>query len=307
VKRVYYAAFCSLLVIIFLFFQGCGDTNVFDGMSDDGGEAARTEQAKQDLNSGNFDTVIAALGTRSNLTEQETRYLASAYMGKAGFDTLKLLEESAREDDTSTFDVITHIFDEDGDGEITFDQLNTKIHLIDQALGVLGDSGQGGNARFSRALVNFSRALVNSSPSDDVKLQRGICAAIHATFTICRIVDCEYALHQGGKLIPLTVNALQALKNAQPGKIIVLTYNGRPDLGTYLADLNNDLGWMQQAVEALNGGNLDQNLGQTQYQEENENDIQREFNDFLVDIGYTGSEPEVTANELELYLNGSLK
>jgi len=289
-KRLYYAVFGSLLVVIFLFFQGCGDTNVFEGMSDDSSEAARIEQAKQNLNSGNFDAVINSFKNKTGLTDRESRYLASAYMGKAGFDTLKLLEEIAKEDDTGedvdTFDVITRIFDEDGDGCITSEQMDTKINLINQALEVLGAPGL---ARDNRG----SRALATSSPSDDMKLQRGICAAIHAVFTICQTVACQYKLNT----IPLTVDAL---KSAIPGQTIALTDN---DCLSPVANLGRDLGWVQDAVAAL-GGTLDQDLGGTSYQKNNENDIQREFNSFLEDIGYAGgtSPNEVTSAELSAYL-----
>jgi len=298
-KRLYYAAFGSLLVVIFLFFQGCGDTNVFDGMSDDGGEAARIEQAKQDLNSGKFDAVIGALKNKTR-TEQESRYLASAYMGKAGFDTLKLLEEISKEDGekkVETFDVITRIFDEGGDGKIESEQLDNKIELIDKALGVLGASGRGRNAR-------FSKSLAISSPSDDVKLQRGICAAIHAIFTICQTVACEYGI-QENESIPLTVDALNDLKNTRPGQPILLSDNNCQDLNDYMTALNNDLELVQEAVVVLGGGTLDRQLGETSYQESDENDIQREFNEFLGDIGYNGGTTpnEVTSVELSAYLN----
>jgi hypothetical protein len=296
VKRLYYAAFSSLLVVIFLFFQGCGDTNVFEGMSDDGGEAARTEQARQDLNSGNFEAVIEALKNRTNLTEQETRYLASAYMGEAGFDTLKLLSEFAKNDDTGkdveSFDVITRIFAEDESGKITSAQLNSKMYLIDQALKTLGATNRGRNAR-------FSNAFDGSSPSDDVKLQRGICAAIHAIFTICQTVACEYNIF-GNEYVPLTIKAFHEYF---PNAIVLSGHCQFSD--NYMITLNSDLGLVQEAVEALSSGNLDKHLGETPYQGSNENDIHREFNTFLEDIKYSGGDTpnEVTPGELSEYLN----
>ncbi|MEW5804266.1 MAG: hypothetical protein AB1847_19395 [bacterium] len=288
-KKVWGVAFGSLLVVIFLFFQGCGDTNVFDGMSDDGGDAARIEQIKQDLNSGNFDAVIAALGGRTGLTEQERRYLASAYMGRAGFDTLKLLEEFAKEDETDSddvdaFDAIAGVFGNDVDPN----QFDYKLKQVGEALEVLKDP------QLNRA--SGQDRYLDSSASDDIRLQRGIYAAIHIILNICLAIHDAYypELHY----IPMTSEGIRAALNGNYSTIEI----GNDSL---LQFLNDDLAMVQDGVAALAGGNQ---IGQNEIEGENKNDVQRELNQFMGDIGYLPASPEdpspnsVTADELSAYL-----
>ncbi|MCL6582211.1 MAG: hypothetical protein K6U11_01100 [bacterium] len=280
-KRKPLAAFGSFFIsilAILLLLQGCGDTNLFEGIADDSGQEARIEQARQDLNSGNFDAVIATLGGRSNLSDQERRYLASAYIGKAGFDTLKLLDEFAKNDegghDVDAFDIIGGIFGE----KLTEDDLNNKVSLVAQALLVLG----------AGSVNTQSRLRARSySGSDDLRLQRGIYAAIHAILSISLAIGREYNLMP----IPLTTNGIkQALDAKGINKI---------ELSSLPPGLNDDLWMVQDGVNALSGGNL---IGIEEVRDNNKNDIDREFSKFLKDIGFSGDN-FVDSTDLSNYLN----
>jgi|GEM_PF-3003376 len=280
-KRKPLAAFGSFFIAILailLLLQGCGDTNLFEGIADDSGQEARIEQARQDLNSGNFDAVIATLGGRSNLSDQERRYLASAYIGKAGFDTLKLLDEFAKNDegghDVDTFDIIGGIFGEN----LTEEDLNNKVSLVAQALVVLG----------AGSVNTQSRLRARSySGSDDLRLQRGIYAAIHGILSISLAIGRQYNLMP----IPLTANGIkQALDAKGINKI---------ELSSVPPGLDDDLWMVQDGVNALSGGNL---IGIEEVGDNNKNDIDREFSKFLKDIGFSGDN-SVDSTDLSNYLN----
>lgn len=291
-KRKSFAVLGSILVVIIFLFQGCGDTNMFEGMSDDSGEAARMEELRKNLNSGNFDRVIATLENKANLTDQERRYLASAYVGKAGFDTLKLLEEIAKKDesgnDVDVYDIIAGIFGESMDEG----QLTSKVYLIGKALAVLGAPNMNSRSRYRSE---------SFTTSDDIRLQRGIYAAIHAILNISLKISQNYDL---GPVIPLTIREMKTALEAHQPPITVI------NLATVPSGLNNDLWLVKDGLEALSGSSL---IGPSEIKDNNKNDIQREFSKFLDDLGFFQSDttadppdPEigsVTANELSNYLN----
>ncbi|MEW6380484.1 MAG: hypothetical protein AB1611_12880 [bacterium] len=290
-KRKSLIVLSSLLGVIILLFQGCGDSNMFDGISDDSGEAARMEDIRKNLNSGNFDGVIAALGSKASLTDQERRYLASAYVGKAGFDTLKLLEEIAKEDesgnDVEIYDAIAGIFGKNMDEG----QLTSKVDLIGKALAVLGAPNTNNRSRYRSE---------GFTANDDIRLQRGIYAAIHAILSISLSIAQEYDL---GPVIPLTIDEMKTALAAKQPPITKI------DLTAVPPGLNQDLWLVKDGVEALSGGKL---IGTDEVNDNSKNDIDREFSKFLNDLGFlqkdpaTPADPEtgsVTGNELSKYLN----
>ena len=278
-KRAWYVIFCSLIIGIFLFLQGCGDTNLFEGMADDSSEAARLEQVKQDLNAGNFDNVIAYLETKllTDLTEQETRYLASAYVGKAGFDALTLIEKITEEDDTGgdteIFSFIADIFDEDADGEILRSEVVNegdpnnplgKLDYIDSAIEVLDPD-------------------INSQSEDS--LQRGVYAAVHAVLTISLAVSDQYdGYSDPDDPILLTDEDLQEVCGDS------VDLDDDVILQDRLDDLNRDLAIVQSTVNDLETGD-----------DEEDNDVGLELDEFLTNIGYSEADP-VTGDKLENYL-----
>ncbi|MGA1875757.1 MAG: hypothetical protein ACMUIA_09110 [bacterium] len=286
-KRVWYIAFHSLLILTLLCLQGCGDINLFEDLSDSDGYAATIEQIKRDLNAGDFDSVIDYLGPKdpASLSEQEVRYLASAYVGKAGFDTLTLLEEIA--EDADLFDVITGIFDDDGNGAISYQELADKIALIDEALVVL-----------SAADPNFSQMtqLGGVEVSIDIRVQRGIYAIVHAILSLPLAVYEKYSLDYELDSVPLTQEALSSLSLLLPGQNILLEDSDVP-----LEELNRDLRMIADGIEALVSGDVDA-IAEDPTGDEQENDVQRELDEFLELIHYSDDD-YLNGNDISLYLN----
>lgn len=294
-RRPWYKLFFySLVGIILLFTQGCGDTNLFESMSDDDSEAARLEEMKQDLNSGDFDRVIAYLGAKpqETLTEKERRYLSSAYVGKAGFDTLTMLDKIAEaeeaDEDVETFDIIGTIFNDKEAGAtdegIEEGALDTKVDYINKAIKVL-DPNSPDQARLKTSWV-----------SNDIIVQRGIYSALHVVLNICLTIYQRYKVDKGLSYVPLTIKHLE--KHFNHGEI-----NLPSDLP--LGRLNHDLSLLAQAVDVLGNGSMDGDIAQDPIDDGGENDLEREFNQFLREIGYLPG-GEVTSGELSVYLNNLL-
>lgn len=303
-KRFFTLACPAIMITILVLVYGCGDTNLFESLSDDDSEQARLEDVRQYLNDGKFDKVIAELGGKdlASLSEEELRYLASAYLGKAGFDTLSLLNEFAKEDEgesVEVFGVITSLFDPDGEG-ISEEELSSgdpdnpsKLEYIDKALEVL--SAQ--DMDLPEGLFRQKAGQV----SNDIRLQRGIYAAVHAVLSISLGIYNQYYLDPGLPNIPLSIDALCSLRNLLPQKTISLT--NAP------STLNRDLLLIKKAIEAIDSGDTDGNVAEDPVSGGDENHFRREFNQFLVDIYYfapAGSEPGVDGAELSAYLNGLL-
>lgn len=105
-----------MLVFTSMFFTGCGG-NIFEGMVDNDSSAAKKEDAKIALDKGNYPEAISQLKelcgndlTNLNCDNDTKSDLASAYMGAAGLDVLKLIDaadqlsgQSTAKSDFTTF------------------------------------------------------------------------------------------------------------------------------------------------------------------------------------------------------------
>lgn len=93
-----------IFFLLFLLFYGCGDLNIFEGLADDNTQKARLEEAQIALDSGDFTKAVDILLDLCGLSaanpasgiptcDNDTRaLLASAYMGRAGLDLIKIID-----------------------------------------------------------------------------------------------------------------------------------------------------------------------------------------------------------------------
>lgn len=280
----------AVLTALVLAVAGCGDSNVFSGASsDDSSAAARRETGVQALNDGEWQEAIEIFTDLYHPDRPDpdvAKYLASAYVGKAGFNTLKLVEDIAvaqknesADDQSVIYDSVTHLFDRDGDGTISSVDLSGeggKIDLLRQAISYLvADYGRAGRAAAEGALPG---------PTDDERFQAGLYAAVHAVLSVVAQLDDP---RQPGTLL-LTLGELRTQAEA------VVPHVTAP------ASLSEDLSLVEGAKNVLIGGltgggeNVD------------ENDVAAQLDRFLRDIGYLEGEPggvtPVTDEELRNFL-----
>ncbi len=254
----------------------CGDSNLFEGSSDGSGRQSQLEEGLAALDAENWDEAIRIFGEMDTSDPDVRRYLASAYVGKAGFDTLALVQriaeaQQAGSTESVLYDTVTEIFDADGDGVIGSQELEEKSGLFLQALQVLGVGGGGA----ARALA----AVDTTGMTDTEIFQAGVYAAIHAVLSV--VAQLEYPAGSGRYL--LTLDALRA----HPEVI---------DQVTVPEGFNTDLGWVRAAVQVLSpemvagGESVDGN------------DLANDMDSFLTEIGYLPDE-NVSDQELRGFLH----
>lgn len=254
---------------------GCGDSNVFEGQGDEDSTQAKKEAGLEALNDGDWaeaQKVFEELYDPAKPDSEIAKYLASAYVLEAGFDTLALVDEIAKAQDEGEdgesilYGSVTSLFDENGDGVISPAELSSKTLLIGKAMETLV-APQVGEKR-----IAASRPA--AGPWDGATFQRGLYAALHAVLSV--VGELEDPNH-AGQLI-LTTAAFDALTDAQ--KQAVIDGVGADDTAAFVASLNADLALVFAArgvlVPALSDGitNTDGN------------DIAQELDNFLVEIGY---------------------
>lgn len=266
----------GLLVILAVALAGCGDSNLFGGSSDGSGTQADLEKGLEALDAANWDEAIEVFSSMDTSDPDVRKYLASAYLGKAGFDTLELVDRVAAAQDQGSmqsvaYDAVTQIFDDDGDGEITEEELGGNLELVAKALAVFGIQ-PGGAAR-------AAAAVDTGGLTDDEIFQAGVLSAIHAILGV--VQQLEYP--EGSGHLLLTLDALRQ----HPQAI---------DAVTVPAGFDDDLAWVREAVGVLSPELL---AGSSPV---DGNDIADDFNQFLFDIHYLPDE-HVDDTELRQYLH----
>lgn len=266
---------------------GCGDSNVFDGKGDDDTRQSRKEAGVEALNQHSWDEAIAIFDDLYDPAQPDpevSKYLASAYLGKTGFNTLDLVadiaaaqEEDGADTESIVYDSVTKLFDTDGDGVIARDEVEGeggKLALIQQALEILLPGYAGVERQAATAPA--------PRPTDGQRFQAGLYAAVHAVLSV--VVQLEDP-DQPGRLL-LTLDSL----NAKADRVI-------PNV-TAPARLDQDLALVDDARDVLIGTLADDLSGDDQ------NDIAAEFEAFLTEIGFLGGATpgEVTDQELRDYL-----
>jgi hypothetical protein len=279
-KREKVGRIWAACVTLGLLLGGCGDSNVFQSLSDDSSSAAKQERGLDALNNGDYAAAAAIYEElyADDPNPEVAKYLASAYVGQAGFDTLALVDEIAKAEEAAgsgdsesvIYDAVTNIFDADKDGTISEADLNGKAELLEKALNVLvpGYTPPGGLPR--------SAAAHAAEMTDRERFQAGLYAAIHAVLSVVS------QLPAGGGFFYLN------LQDVPPDVIANVTVP---------QGFEADLALVRDARDVI----LDGIGGDTA---DDDNDIAAEFDKFLTNIGYL-PDLDVTDAELQGFL-GSL-
>ncbi|GAB4273715.1 MAG: hypothetical protein Kow0092_29030 [Deferrisomatales bacterium] len=220
-----WGAFLAVLAVLGWGLSGCGDGNVFEDFSDPSGRQAQIEEALEALDDGQWEEAIATLEVMDPDDPEVQKYLASAYMGRAGFDTLELVDliavaQEGNGDDSVLYDSVTGIFDLDGDGRVT--------------AGEIADPDRAADIQAALA------ALDDASASEDVVFQEGVYAAVQAVVTIAEVIALDDAS-------VASVRGNQATAQAN-----VDANYGAGQIATLAADLAK----MAKAVDAVMGNDV---------------------------------------------------
>lgn len=146
-KRYAVAKIAAAWILVCLAF-GCGDGNVFEGSSSDSSASSRLERGVAALNEEAWDEAVAIFEGLDQNDPEVRKYLASAYVGRAGFDTLTLVDLVVTAGDSGSggsvlYDAVTKIFAaKDGDGTVSSEDLVAKKDDLALAVAVLAPTGR---------------------------------------------------------------------------------------------------------------------------------------------------------------------
>jgi len=216
--------FCFILVFIFSL-SGC-DENIFDGLDDDDSEESQLEEARTALNDEDYNKALELLGDLNPCDPDVAKYTSSAYMGRANFNTLDLLENVAElsdEDETGNIDMISSVIDSDGDGQITSAEIMAGIEEVLQSIDAM-----------THLINNCEGTLITC---DETTLL-GVAGALHVTYVVLEAIQEDL----GQDPIPASE---EGIDNA---------YEDRDFVGSNVTDvqlqaLNNGIGYMKGAIE----------------------------------------------------------
>ena len=117
---------------------GCENNNILNDLGDDGSKEARTEEALQALDDGDYNEAIGILQDLTSDYPDDGRlwqYLSTGYSGRAGLDTIHLLEvmDELDDDDTGSIDMIGLVLGDDA-GNMTRTETNLKSSDVDLSI-----------------------------------------------------------------------------------------------------------------------------------------------------------------------------
>ena len=265
-RKIFFAF--GFLLIFSLVLSGCGD-NSFEWMADDDSKESKLEDARIALNKNNYDRALSILGRLNPYDSEVAKYLCSAYMGKAGLNTLDLAEKAAELEDEGkegSFDLIGSLLDDDEDGMISIDDIDTNIQFALYAVEVLIDL-----------------EAVKGELNDELTALLGTAGALHATYILLGVIQEDL----GTDDIPATEEGIEA------------AYEGRDfDPSSISEDelqaLNEDMDYMIGAVDAM--------TEMTGAQTQEENDLADNFDEFVNDIDGDGDD-QISRDEVGEYIN----
>ncbi len=133
----------GLALLLTLGLAACGDTNVFEGVASESGYQADLEKGIAALDDQDWDEAIRIFEAMER-TEEVRKYLASAFMGKAGFDVLALVDDIAAFQETggdasTLYDAATRLFG--AGGAVSSAALEEARTDVGTSLGVLQGAG----------------------------------------------------------------------------------------------------------------------------------------------------------------------
>ncbi len=243
---------CALLFFGLLVLGGCGDSNLFSGMADTNTSAAKLDRGVAALSTGEWDLAVDLLEDLYAKNPNDPaikKYLASAYVGKAGFDTLTLITEIAKAQETKKegsilFDSVLGIF---SDAEGDLGDLDARIALVGNALTVLCALDDGGE-------------INPDAMSKEQKTQAGLYASVQTILLTATVLEVQNTAE------------LDALEDAQIDTLVRTNFAENKD------ELERSLTIVTVARDAL----IDSFAGDGR----DKNDIGEEFDIFIEEIGF---------------------
>jgi len=241
----------TLLGIACLLLFGCGDTNLFKSVADDKSSDAKISAALEDINRGNYAAAIAALEQMDPNDPQVKKYLASAYIGATGFDTLKLIETAGNQADGTTN------FSDGGIFTTVNDLLNLGNGTAEENMALLTKNIE--TAKKALDLLAPSTSDITSL-SEEAQFQAGLYAAVQTIYITEFILEGQDPATLNETEITTRVNTNFAANSADLERSLSLVVAGRDTLIKNLADPSES------------------------------NDLQDSLDEFLRDIGYDDNE-----------------
>ena len=222
------------ILILTMGLVGCENNNILNDLGDDGSKEARTEEALQALDDGDYSEAIGILQDLTSDYPDDGKlwqYLSTGYSGRAGLDTINLLEvmdELEDNDDSGSIDMIGRVLGDDA-GNLTDAQLTSKSADID--LGI-------------DALYN----IIN--PDNNQDILKGLMGIADMALTMARIVSLDQDLDG----LTLTEAYFESLYTDPAELDDVVTDD-------MLADLGEDIANIEDALQALDLISADNDLG----------------------------------------------
>lgn len=253
--------------IMVVLLTGCGDSNVFSG--DDSTPEAKLDRAVMSLDSGDWDNSIALLGDLDQNDPEVQKYLASAYVGRAGFDTLELITTIAKYEEENNdgevlFDSVTDIF---ADKNSEIHAADAKITDLETAIDILADPIQ---AQLAKAATLRSERISNSR-----LVQRATTAAVQTALIIVRMLDENIIIYR---------ETLRGLSDDEiESRITADEFDERQ------FQLERNLRIIRAGIAVLPG---------------EKNELKAQFNKFLAKIGF--DDDSLTRDDLVTYLKNVL-
>ena len=275
-----------LLIPVGLVLTGCGDNNYLEALSTGNSNDSKMEQALEALDNGHFNKAISLLSGLSD-SDAKRKYLSSAYLGRAGFDTLSLIAEIDKAQEAAKDgggDVKSYLWSAAGaifddqlkDGLISSADVADKLLDLDNALSVLffGKTGEdwysligGGTPKTVGELTTDPFASLSNARL----FQAGIASALRVLISVAQQMQYDDT--------SVVINPAAFLE----------TYGGDLPMPEHIPEhLTEDLRILAAAIDRINTNG--------------DNSLVDDFNRFLVEIGYADDQ-SVSPEELTAYLN----
>jgi len=245
----------------------CCGGNAFEWLADENSKEARIEEALIAMDDGEYArarAILTALQAEYPNDATVAQYLSNALAGLAGLDTLNLLETLDDLDASGDIDMVGLVLG-DADGNLTTDEIDSKLSDLGDAIDALTDLGE-------------------ENLTDDQKVQLGLLSLNHAALTIADILADE----TGESEITLTEEGIEQLFDDYTTELSDLS--DADDITNKLAELSEDINNISGSIDAIStiiGGDSD-------------NDLSDSFDQFHDDVA--GDDDVVTEDELENFL-----
>lgn len=210
------------LSILVLSFMGCSNDSAFQGMADDSDREAKKSDAAIALDNKEYDSVITSLTeiyNTNSLDPEVSRLLASAYMGKAGFDALGFIQfQTDSRDDI--FDIVRSSLVLNP-SPLTPDAVGVSCEVEDLAVLMVSDDGHYidghcidgiiGYLEKAKRVFSVLQGKNMDTPSD--RIQFGLISAVHFAILLGDNTADAFGSVEGSVPVPINKRAYYLYRN----------------------------------------------------------------------------------------------